>query len=76
MGLAFAVALASSFAMSAAGGRRWMYPQMEMELYRVHEMRDDVRRMGLYAGHPGSLPSTRSVVSFRRKCAKAVRARS
>ena len=47
-----------------------MCPQMEMELYRVHEMRDDVRRMGLYAGHPGRLPSTRAVASFRRKCAK------
>ena len=59
-----------SLALSAAGGSRWMCPQMEMELYRVHEMRDDVRRMGLYAGHPGRLPSTRAVASFRRKCAK------
>lgn len=48
----------------------WMCPQMEMELFRVHGMRDDVRRMGLYAGHPGKLPGTRDNVFFRRKCAK------
>lgn len=53
-----------------AAEKRWMYPQMEMELYRVHQMRDDVRRMGLYAGHPGNLPGTRGSVFFRRICAK------
>ena len=58
------------FSTSAVSGSRWMCPQMEMELYRVRGMRDDVRRMGLYAGHPGKLPDTRAVVSFRRKCAK------
>ena len=56
--------------MAGAAEKRWMCPQMEMELFRVHLMRDDVRRMGLYAGHPGKLPSNRDVVSFRRKCAK------
>ena len=39
--------------MVGASEKRWMCPQMEMELFRVHAMRDDVRRMGLYAGHPG-----------------------
>ena len=57
--------------LSVGGGeKKWLCPQMEMELYRVHEMRDDVRRMGLYAGHPGSLPATRDSVVFRRVCAK------
>ena len=55
---------------SVAAEKRWMCPQMEMELFRVHAMRDDVRRMGLYAGHPGLLPRTRDNVLFRRKCAK------
>ena len=31
----------------------WLYPQMDMELFRVHQMRDDVRRAGVYAYHPG-----------------------
>ena len=37
----------------------WLYPQMDMELFRVHQMRDDVRRAGLYAYHPGVLPPLR-----------------
>lgn len=53
---------------SNAGVVRWMYPQMDMELYRVHHMRDDARRMGLYAAHPGSLPPLRDFVEFRRRC--------
>lgn len=56
--------------MVGAAEKKWMCPQMEMELYRVHGMRDDVRRMGLYAGHPGKLPMTRDNVFFRRVCAK------
>jgi len=55
--------------MVGASEKRWMCPQMEMELFRVHAMRDDVRRMGLYAGHPGRLPETRASVMFRRTCA-------
>lgn len=53
---------------TARAEKRWMYPQMDMELYRVHEMRDDVRRMGLYAAHPGKLPPLRDVAEFRRRC--------
>ena len=49
---------------------RWLYPQMDMELYRVHEMRDTVRRMGLYAAHPGVLPPLRNAAEFRRRCAE------
>ena len=55
--------------MAGASEKRWMCPQMEMELFRVHAMRDDVRRMGLYVGHPGRLPETRASVMFRRTCA-------
>ena len=61
---------AALLAATASAEKRWMCPQMEMELYRVHQMRDDVRRMGLYAGHPGHLPNTRDNVFFRRVCAK------
>ena len=63
----------------AAGGvdmtltdrQRWLYPQMDMELYRVHEMRDTVRRMGLWAMHPGKLPPLRDCAEFRRRCAES-----
>ena len=52
------------------GLRRWLYPQMEMELYRVHEMRNTVRRMGMYAAHPGLLPVNLGMCKFRRQCAE------
>ena len=61
---------AAAIGLAGAAEKRWMCPQMEMELFRVHAMRDDVRRMGLYAGHPGQLPGTRDNVFFRRTCAK------
>ena len=48
----------------------WLYPQMDMELFRVHQMRDDVRRAGLYAYHPGVLPPLRDKAEFRRVCAE------
>ena len=66
----YVVTAAKSAAKASAAEKRWMCPQMEMELFRVHSMRDDVRRMGLYAGHPGQLPGTRDNVFFRRECAK------
>ncbi len=50
---------------------RWLYPQMDMGLYRVHEMRDTVRRMGLRAMHPGKLPPLRDCAEFRRRCAES-----
>ena len=43
---------------------------MDMELFRVHQMRDDVRRAGLYAYHPGVLPPLRDKAEFRRVCAE------
>ena len=48
----------------------WLYPQMDMELFRVHQMRDDVRRAGLYAYHPGVVPPLRDKAEFRRVCAE------
>lgn len=49
---------------------KWLYPQMNMELYRVHEMRDNARRMGMYAAHPGKLPVLANNAEFRRRCAE------
>ncbi len=61
---------AATAAAAASGKMRWMYPQMEMELYRLYSMRDDVRRMGIYVAHPGELPPSRKYTLFRRKCAE------
>ena len=47
-----------------------LYPQMDMGLCRVYQMRDDVRRSGLYAYHPGVLPPLRDKAEFRRVCAE------
>ena len=64
--MTFAALAPLGFCLSSA----WLYPQMDMELFRVHQMRDDVRRAGLYAYHPGVLPPLRDKAEFRRVCAE------
>ena len=74
MFIALALPVACAFARmreNAPGlSSAWLYPQMDMELFRVHQMRDDVRRAGLYAYHPGVLPPLRDKAEFRHLCAE------
>jgi len=67
-GLAIAGLIALETTAGEVSGFRWLYPQMELELYRVREMMDNARRMRLYAGYPGQLPAPRDKVCFRRRC--------
>jgi len=64
--LAFACAVCAAHA-------AWLYPQMDFEIMRVREMQDDVRRMSLYAAHPGELPAMSATAQFRIKCPKDAR---
>ena len=59
-----------SMLVASAAHADWLYPQMDLELYRVTQMQDDARRMGMYVGYPGSLPALRSKGEFRRRCAE------
>lgn len=65
------IPLLSVFARTAtAAENRWLYPQMDLELYRVSQMQAEVQGMGLNAAHPGKFPALRDTSVFRRRCAE------
>ncbi len=51
----------------------WHYAQMDFELYRLETMRDESRRAGMIADHPGQLLTTRKPARFRIRCDAATR---
>ena len=68
---AFALSVACFAALLARGGtNHWHYAQMDFELYRLEAMRDEARRVGMSAAHPGRLPGWRADFRFRYKCAE------
>lgn len=69
---AFALSAACFAALLARGGTNlWHYAQMDFELYRLEAMRDEARRAGMSAAHPGRLPAWRSGFRFRYPCAES-----
>lgn len=69
---AFAFSAACFAALLARGGTNlWHYAQMDFELYRLEAMRDEARRAGMSAAHPGRLPAWRSGFRFRYPCAES-----
>lgn len=52
------------FAVGSVSGA-WLYPQMDMELYRLGHMREEARRAGMYAAHPGTFPPVPGSATFR-----------
>lgn len=69
---AFALSVACFAALLARGGtNHWHYAQMDFELYRLEAMRDESRRAGMSAAHPGRLPAWRSGFRFRYPCAES-----
>ena len=63
-------ALGGVLCAAAASAETWHYAQMDFELYRLEAMRDEARRAGMNAAHPGRLPGWRTDVRFRYRCAE------
>ena len=64
-------ALLPAGAVAAPGGTNlWHYAQMDFELYRLEAMRDESRRAGMVADHPGRVPTPLKPSRFRIRCAE------